>query len=86
MNMEKSITDLSPSPTQLNDFCNHAEQKKKKRQELHCLVFTFGSDQPFRILWKIYQSDNMPIFQHAGIKQGEKKRLICSFLGEKKAS
>lgn len=33
MNMEKSITDLSPSPTQLNDFCNHAEQKKKKKDK-----------------------------------------------------
>lgn len=32
MNMEKSITDLSPSPTQLNDFCNRTEQKKKKKK------------------------------------------------------
>lgn len=71
MNIEKSITDLSPSPTQLNHFCNRTEQKKK-RQELPCLVFTFGSDQPFRILWKMYQPDNMSIFQHAGRKQGKK--------------
>lgn len=28
MNMEKNITDLSPSPTWLNDFCNHTEHKK----------------------------------------------------------
>lgn len=28
MNMEKNITDLSPSPTQPNDLCNHTEHKK----------------------------------------------------------
>lgn len=33
MNMEKSITDLSPSCTQLNDFCNRTERKKKKKDE-----------------------------------------------------
>lgn len=66
MNTEKNVTDLSPSPSCFNDSCNHIEHKK---DEIPCLVFTFGSDQPSRILQKTYQSDNVPIFQHVSRKQ-----------------
>lgn len=73
MNTEKNVTDLSPSPSCFNDSCNHTEHKK---DEIPCLVFTFGSDQPSRILQKTYQSDNVPIFQHASRKQWEKTVIL----------
>lgn len=77
MNTEKNVTDLSPSPSCFNDSCNHIEHKK---DEIPCLVFTFGSDQPSRILQKTYQSDNVPIFQHASRKQWEKTVIVILLL------
>lgn len=51
-----------------------------KKDEIPCLVFTFGSDQPSRILQKTYQSDNVPIFQHASRKQWEKTVIVILLL------